>query len=144
MFISIKLISDYLDYESSMYELNYLLEDDDFVMKIHVPIERDIYEQREDASVIPSGLISTYKYWGKNIPKNLALFYAKTFSDSVSREEKEKIMIADMVWTDEFFPECEFGKKYFKCTMNQLKLLDFTGKAKDAKPISGTVLQENQ
>lgn len=129
-------MSDAIDYESKLYKLNYLLEDDEFVMKINVPIEQDIYEQRGDASVIPSGLITTYSKWGRSVPKNLALFYSKNMPPDMPIEDILPFMAIDVAWTDEFFPSCEYGKKYAKCTINQLKLLQFTGKNKHAQLVA--------
>lgn len=123
-----------------MYKMSYLLEDDDFVMKIHVPIEPEIYNQRGDASLIPSGLITTYKKWERNVPKNLALFYATSLPPTMPLEEKAEFVTIDATWTDEFFPACEYRTKYLKCTLNQLKLLNFAGKTNNAKPVARAVL----
>jgi hypothetical protein len=144
MFISIKLLQDKVDYEAGMVSLSYLLEDDDFVMRMVVEVEREIYEERDEASIIPSGLISIYSQWGKNVSKNLALFYTKSFPPDLPFNNQKSCIEIDKNWTDLYFPYCNYGEKYYRCVLNQLKILKYTGRATYAQLITRTVLQENQ
>lgn len=140
MFLSIKFIER--SYGDNLYRLSYILEDTDFTLNLNVPIERAIYDNRGDASIIPSGLIFAYSKLEKNIPKNLALFYSQSLRD-VSRQEQLSFMNIDKVWTDTYFPEIKYGKKYYQCAINQLDILKFTGKFKNAKHIPEPILQED-
>lgn len=121
------------------YRLIYILEDTKRIVKLNVPIEKYIYDNRGDASIIPSGIISMYSEWKENVPKNLAFFY-HTMLGHLPITEQNKLLYVDREWTDAYFPSIEYGKKYFKCTINQMLILKYTGTKSDAKPIPGTVL----
>lgn len=135
MFLSIKLIDMQNDWENHQYKIFYLLEDTEFVIKLASSIEKDRYDFRGKASIIPSGLICCYEEREKNVPKNLALFYANMLGHIPSSAVKEYMQI-DRIWTDKNYPTLQYSEKYFKCVVNQLDVLYYTGKARNAKFIT--------
>ncbi len=131
MFISLRFEDLINDPDNTfMYQLTYLLEDTTATTRLCVPIEKTIYNNRGEASIIPSGLIDTYRKWNQNVPKNLALFYNSTLVN-VPIKEKHRLVAKDMLWTDLYFPYVEY-RKYYRCVLNQLSVVSFAGKRHNA------------
>jgi len=127
MFSSISF-NDKVSTHDGLFILTYLLEDTEFTVKLDVSIEPEIYNNRGDASIIPSGLINFYTQRHKNIPKNLALFYNSTLSH-IPVFERKNIIKLDQLWSDTYFPYIQY-KKYYNCVCNQLYVMNFSGKYK--------------
>lgn len=126
MFISVKFLDNQL--ANDIYQLSFLLEDTEVTAKIHVPIEKDIYDTRGDASVIPSGLIAFYKSRNQNVAKNLALFYSTLpYNKHTAAQMARQFVAIDAMWSDIYFPEAQFSTKYTQCTLNQLDTMIYTG-----------------
>lgn len=138
MFVSISFVEKVSEQDSQLYRLVYLLEDSTYTVKLNVPIEKDIYDSRGNASIIPSGLISIYQEWQENVPKNLATFYVRMIGH-LPIPEQNKLLHIDRKWTEDYFPDLEYTKKYFRCVVNQMKSLKYTG-IPNAKPIIRAVL----
>jgi hypothetical protein len=139
MFMSISCTGREVDYKTKSYILLYTLEDTEFTIALNVPIETHIYDNRGDASIIPSGLTSIYQKYKKNVPKNLALFYTKTGSN-LPIPEQNKLLHLDRLWTDKYFPDLEYSKKYFRCIINQMNVLHYTGVTNNAQPVTRPIL----
>ncbi len=138
MFISIAFTERINDPDNKMYQLLYVLEDTEFTVKLNISIQKSIYDNRGDTSIIPSGIISTYQGWKQNVPKNLAIFYVKSIGH-LPVLEQNKLLYNDRVWTDEHFSQLEYTKKYFKCMVNQMKIFKYTGIPINAQHIIGTI-----
>jgi len=137
--MSISCTGRNIDLKTNSYILLYTLEDTEFTIALNVPIETHIYDNRGDASIITSGLISIYQQYKKNVPKNLALFYTKS-GGHLPIPEQNKLLHLDRLWTDQYFPDLEYSKKYFKCMINQMNVLHYTGVANNAQPITRPIL----
>jgi len=114
--------------KDGLIDLTYLLEDTTSTIRLTVPVELDIYRNRGDASIIPSGLISIYKHLNQSIPKNLALFYAYSMPKNLPIKAQLELIKIDQIWTDLYFPTVQY-KQYYKCVCNQLNMVRF-GKSK--------------
>ena len=121
MFKSISFTNQ-IENTNNTYTLRYLLTDTDFMINLDLIIPVEIYENRELATIIPSGLITIYSKYKANIPLNIALFY---LSQEFHHIATNKFVQIDKVWTDKHFPQLQYGTKYYNCTINQLEKLRF-------------------
>lgn len=126
MFNKVKLLREEFDNNYNYTEAIYLVEDTEFMQEISLTVDNNIYANRGKSSIIPSGIIATYSQLNKNVPINLALFYIK--SGVTCNNKYSYYLKLDCEWTDAYFPNLEYGKKYYKCMLNQLKTIEYTGK----------------
>jgi hypothetical protein len=136
MFVSIKLIESspvYEPYRAQRY--SFLLEDTEFVSKLETEIDNNAYLALNAASVIPSGLIAIYRNKGKNVPKNLAMFYVKSIGAGVSMTHVKRFIELDFAWMEAYLPEAN-SKAYKRCLINQMNVFTYTGKAKHAQRLA--------
>lgn len=122
MFQSIQFIGS--DKKKGICQITYQINDSNFISEITVPISQYIYDSRGDASIIPSGLIYYYEAQNLDVAKNLALFYDYSLGRIPSYVQRDQVNI-DKEWTDKYFPNMRFGKRYFQCVLNQLDALRY-------------------
>jgi len=127
--------------DKHLFTFTYILHDSEFTAQLALSINIDIYASRGDASLLPSGIISTYSQHlksQKEIATNLALFYKYSTPENLNFEKIKKFVSIDKDWTDMYFPNLKFGEKYYRCTLNQINKINYTG-APYAKHLIGTI-----
>jgi hypothetical protein len=118
MFKSIR----YLRYDLNHDRLIYLLEDNEFICEssLHQPPREAIFAR----NVVAAAAV-TNEYKQRNLPvaKNVALFYL--FNKKLGSNIDGAALEYNQKYLDKFYPELEYGKKYYRCVCRQLKRLEF-------------------
>lgn len=103
----------YVNYDPNFDHHIYKLIDDDFTCTTSIALNGKSHVRTPERVIIIE-----YQARNLHVHKNLALYY-RTLSRPI------EYLIVDRNWLDKYYPELEYGKKYYPCILRQFKMLQY-------------------
>jgi hypothetical protein len=82
----------------------------------------------EQAAFTTTAVISFYQnYYPKEVARNVALFYKwwNEVNILIRTHKVRKEPDIECKWIDTYYPNLEYGKRYYNCVKNQITVLNF-------------------
>jgi len=104
----------YIRYNKENHSYLYQIEDTDFL------VLTDIIPVELFSSMAVAAVAVTYKKRNLSVVKNVALYYLYLKNKGRNILPLLEYATGHRYWLDRYYPELEYGNKYYRCVINQI------------------------